>query len=72
MGTTRGRKRVRLGPLVLHFSSAGFLRWRLTSWGLKVGRWGWNARTRRHRVDIPGPWHWTSARRGKKTRGETR
>lgn len=63
MGTTRGRKRISLGPVVVNLVSDGFARWRISSWGLKVGRWGWNARTRRHRVDIPGPWYWTSSRR---------
>jgi hypothetical protein len=45
----RARKVVRLGPLRLVFTERGF-----SSWGLQVGRWSWNARTRRHTVDTPG------------------
>jgi len=49
------RRHVRLGPVVLHFTERG-----LSSWGLKVGRWSWNAKTRRHTVDTPGPGYWQS------------
>lgn len=46
----RARKTVRLGPVVLHFTQRGF-----SSWGLSIGPWTWNAKTRRHTVDTPGP-----------------
>jgi hypothetical protein len=49
------RKRMRVGPLVFNFGRGG-----LTSWGLQVGRWSWNSRTRAHRVDTPGPTSWSS------------
>lgn len=49
----RARKAIRFGPLRLHFTQAGF-----TSWSIKVGPWSWNSRTRRQRVDLPGPFHW--------------
>jgi hypothetical protein len=48
----KARKRLRLGPVILYF---GFPPLRMTSWGLKVGSWTWNARTRRHTYDTPGP-----------------
>jgi Protein of unknown function (DUF4236) len=47
------RSRKRLGPLVLNFTQRGF-----SSWGLKIGPWSWNSRTRAHRVDLPGPLSW--------------
>ncbi|WP_075554395.1 DUF4236 domain-containing protein [Pseudonocardia sp. Ae505_Ps2] len=62
MGRIRGRKRIRLGPLVLNFSSAGLGGWALRSWGIKVWRWSWNSSTERHSIDVPGPWAWTSDR----------
>ena len=43
-----------LGPLRLHFGTGG------VSWGLGLGRWSWNAKTGRHRVDTPGPGYWES------------
>jgi uncharacterized protein DUF4236 len=46
----RARKTFRLGPLRLNFTERGF-----SSWGLKIGPWSWNARTRRHTIDTPGP-----------------
>ncbi len=49
------RKRLKLGPLVFNFGKNGF-----TSWGLKLGAWSWNSRTRAHRVDLPGPFSWRS------------
>jgi len=33
---------------------------RVTSWGIKIGRWSWNSRTRRQSVDLPGPVSWRS------------
>lgn len=44
------RKTLRLGPVRIHLTERGF-----SSWGLRVGRWTWNARTRRHTLDTPGP-----------------
>lgn len=44
------RKRVRIGPVVLIFTEKGF-----SSWGIKIGPYSWNARTRRSSFDTPGP-----------------
>jgi hypothetical protein len=44
------RKTLRLGPVRIHLTERGF-----SSWGLKLGRWSWNARSRRHTIDTPGP-----------------
>lgn len=55
------RKRLRFGPFVVNAGKSG-----VTSWGLKVGRWSWNSHTGRHRVDLPGPFSWTS--RGRRRR----
>lgn len=46
------RKRVRIGPFVLYFA---FPPPRMTSWGIKVGKFTWNAKTRRKTYDTPGP-----------------
>ncbi len=46
----RARKTLRFGPFVWHWTHHG-----PTSWGLRFGRWTWNAKTRRHTVDTPGP-----------------
>jgi hypothetical protein len=61
----------RLGPRWLHvrlnLSGTGL------SWTVKVGPWSWNTRSRRHRVDLPGPLSWQSdrpratGRRGRRT-----
>ena len=48
----RMRKVVRLGPFRLNFTQHG-----LTSWGWKAGPISWNSRRRRHRIDLPGPFH---------------
>jgi hypothetical protein len=48
------RKNLRLGPLRVTATQNG------VSWGLKVGRWSWSPRTRRHSVDLPGPVNWRS------------
>lgn len=58
----RARKTLRLGPLRLHFTQAGF-----SSWGFQVGPWTWNAKTRRHTIDTPGP---GSIHLGGRERGE--
>lgn len=55
------RKRLRFGPFVVNAGKSGF-----TSWGLQVGRWSWNSRAGRHRVDLPGALSWTS--RGRRRR----
>jgi hypothetical protein len=49
------RKIVRLGPLHLNFGKTGY-----SSWGLKFGKWSWNSKTRKQRVDLPGPMSWRS------------
>jgi len=49
------RKTIRLGPVRLNFTKHGF-----SSWSIKIGRWSWNSRARKHRVDLPGPASWTS------------
>lgn len=51
-------KTLRLGPFRVHLTERGF-----SSWSIKVGRWSWNSRTRRHTVDTPGPGHWRSKRK---------
>jgi hypothetical protein len=56
----RLRRTVRLGPIRLHFTERGF-----SSWGVRVGRWTWNNRSRRHTVDTPGPGYLQS-RRGRR------
>ena len=56
----RFRKTLRLGPLRFNFTKRG-----LSSWGLKIGPWSWNARSGRQSVDLPGPWSWTSNRTGR-------
>ena len=48
------RRTFRVGPLRLHVDGEG------VSWGLGAGRWSWNARSRRHTVDTPGPGYWQS------------
>lgn len=46
----RARRRLRFGPVVINLTQRGF-----SSWGLKMGPWTWNAKTRRHTIDTPGP-----------------
>ena len=38
----------RFGPLRLHVTDHGVF------WGLQIGRWSWNSRSRKHYVDTPG------------------
>lgn len=64
--TVRGTKRKKFGPVTVNLASNGFARWRITSWGLRIGRWSWNAKSGTHSVNIPGPWRWTS--KGNRTR----
>ena len=47
------RKVYRLGPLHFNFGTKGY-----SSWGIKIGRWSWNSKTRKNRVDLPGPLSW--------------
>ena len=51
------RKVVRLGPIHLHYTEHGF-----SSWSIKIGRWSWNSKTRKQRVDLPGPVSWRSGK----------
>jgi hypothetical protein len=51
------RKIVRLGPIHLNFADHGF-----SSWSVKLGRWSWNSRTRKQRVNLPGPFSWRSGK----------
>lgn len=46
----RARKTVRIGPVKLNFTQSGF-----SSWGIQIGPWSWNAKTRRNHLDTPGP-----------------
>jgi hypothetical protein len=64
----RARKSFRIGPprfcVRFTFTQRGF-----SSWGIRVGFWSWNARTRQHSVDLPGPLRWQSApKRGRRSR----
>jgi hypothetical protein len=52
------RKSIRLGPVRWNFGRNGH-----TSTTVSFGPWSWNTRTRRHRVDLPGPFSWTGKRR---------
>jgi hypothetical protein len=53
----RFRKRLSTGPIRWNLGRGG-----LTSWSLKLGRWSWNSRTRRQRIDLPGPFSWEEKR----------
>jgi hypothetical protein len=54
----RFRRSRRFGPFRFNFTENGF-----SSWGLTVGRWSWNSRTRRHTLDTPGPGYMESGGR---------
>ena len=45
----RLHRTLRLGPIRIHLTERG-----VHSWGVSVGRWSWNARSRRHTIDTPG------------------
>ncbi len=45
----RARKTLKFSPLRVYLTERG-----LSSWGLQIGRWSWNARTRQHTVNTPG------------------
>jgi hypothetical protein len=49
------RKVINLGPIRLNMGNRG-----LSSWSLHLGKWTWNSRTRKHHVDLPGPFSWRS------------
>jgi hypothetical protein len=51
------RKSFKFGPLHFNYGKNGF-----TSWSIKIGRWSWNSRTRKQRVDLPGPLSWRSGK----------
>lgn len=56
------RKRLRLGPLVWNLGRRG-----LTSWGVKLGPFSWNSRSRSTSVDLPGPVNYrTRGKRGRR------
>jgi len=55
------RKRKKIGPLILNFTENGY-----SSWSLKIGRWSWNSRSRRHSVDLPGPVNYQTKSRGRR------
>lgn len=42
------RKNLHPGPFRFTLTEKGL------SWGLKVGRWSWNPRTRKHTINTPG------------------
>jgi len=62
----RGRKSKLFGSkwfgVRLNASNSGLSR----SW--VVGPWSWNSRTRKHRVDLPGPFHWIQKGRKRQPR----
>lgn len=47
------RKRVKFGPVIINVGKTG-----MTSWTFKLGPWSWNSKTRKQRVDLPGPFSW--------------
>lgn len=67
MSPFRARKTFRIGLPWLcvrfNFTQSGF-----TSWGIHVLAWSWNAKTRRHSVDLPGPLRWQSTRKKRETK----
>jgi hypothetical protein len=53
----RFRKTINLGLVRLNFTQDGF-----SSYSVKLGPFSWNSRSRRQRIDLPGPWSWTGRR----------
>jgi hypothetical protein len=49
------RKIIKLGPIRIHIGKSG-----VSSWSLQIGKWSWNSRTKKQRVDLPGPFSWRS------------
>lgn len=62
--TVKMRKVQKVGPFRFHYTLKG-----LSSWSIKIGPWSYNSRAERHRVDLPGPFHWQSDTRKGKTSG---
>jgi Protein of unknown function (DUF4236) len=55
----RFRKRIPILPFLrLNLSRAG------ATWTFHIGPWSWNTRSRRNRIDLPGPLSWQQDRRG--------
>ena len=52
----RLHRTLRLGPVRIHLTERG-----VHSLGVAVGRWSWNARSRRHTIDTPG-WGYVQSR----------
>jgi hypothetical protein len=50
------RKRITIGPVVLHLNG-----WRITSWSLRAGDATWNSK-RGGGYNLPGPWSWKQKR----------
>lgn len=46
----RARKQLRFGPIVINLTQRGF-----SSWGIRIGRFSHNFRTKRSTVNTPGP-----------------
>ena len=53
------RKSKKFGPFTFHFTQEGF-----SSWSFKLGPWSWNSRSKKNRVDLPGPFSWRQGGRG--------
>jgi hypothetical protein len=62
----RGRGSIRLPFLRINWTRHGLFGLpRITSTTTHFGPWSRNSRTRKHRVDLPGPHHWYQSK-GKK------
>lgn len=46
------RKSQKIGPIKLNFTERGF-----SSWGIKIGPFSWSSKTRKKKIDTPGPGH---------------
>ena len=53
------RKSKKFGPFIFHFTQDGF-----SSWSFKLGPWSWNSRSKKNRVDLPGPFSGRQGSRG--------
>ena len=53
------RKSKKFGQFIFHFSQEGF-----SSRSFKLGPWSWNSRSKKNRVDLPGPFSWRQGGRG--------
>lgn len=65
----RSRKRLRFGPFVLNL--AGRFLPLPSSVGLDIGPYSINSRTKKHRIDLPGPWWWESQKAAKARAAQT-